>query len=192
VRLFVIFCAIVLGATVLAPLGLSAHSHVCCTVGDEHMFRGKDIDVNLDHGSIIFKHGDDDGTVEITEGYALIVNGNELHLRQDQRMLVRDYYNSFEAVLDDAKTIGISAAKLGVKGAATAIVEACRALCGESVEADEHSCDRNTDRETARLDEEKAKIERRAERLKRKAENLEKLHVRLREHVSELDRLGWF
>ncbi len=72
------------------------------------------------------------------------------------------------------------------------IVAACRALCGSDEDTDHTDSECDVDRATAKLDAEAAKIERRAERLKHKAENLEKLHARLREHVSELEALGWF
>lgn len=191
-KAFGIFCAIILGVIVLAPLSLSAHVRVSCSLGDEGMFRDKNVDLELDHGSIIFKHEDGDETVEITKDYALIVNGNELHLHRDQRGLVRDYYESFQSVIEDAKEIGIAGVKLGAKGLAVGLAAACRALCGVASDADRDGHDCKLDRETAKFNASGAKIEKRAERLKHKAEALEKLHERLRRNVTELDELGWF
>jgi hypothetical protein len=190
-RAFGIFCAIILGVMSLAPQDLSARVQVGCTVGDDGMFRDKDVDLDFDHGSIIFKHDDGNSTVEITKDYALIVNGTELHLRSDQRGLVKDYYESFHAVLDDASAVALAGIKLGAKGLAVGLVAACRALCGGAdVDVDHH--DHKLDRETSKMNAEGAKIEKRAERLKRKAETLVKLHEKLRRNVTELDQLGWF
>ena len=191
-KTFSILCALVLGVMLLAPIGLAARVQADCQIGDQKMFRDENVDVNLDHGSIIFKHKDGDETVEITKGYALIVNGNELRLHRDQRNLVKDYYESFQAVIEDAKTLALAGVKLGAKGAAMGIVAACRALCGVDSENDRDHHDSSIDRETEKLNAEGAKIEKRAERLKRKAETLEKLHDRLRRNVTELDELGWF
>ncbi len=85
-----IFCAVILGAIALAPLDLTARSYEFCITGDEGLCRGEGIDLDLDNGSIIFKHGEHDGTVEITKDFALIVNGDELRLHRDQQLLVRD------------------------------------------------------------------------------------------------------
>ncbi len=190
-KTFLIISVLFCSAMMLMPLGLSARSHAHhaqCNIGDTNMFRAEDVDLDLDNGSIIFKH-DDDGTVEITKAHALFVNGRELHLRRDQRVLVRDYYDAFEAVVEDAKTIAVAGVKLGAKGVAMGLVAACRALGGD-VDEDEHHV--SVDHDSEELKAEEAKLEERAERLKRKAEHLEKLHGELRAHVSELEQLGWF
>ena len=77
---------------------VDASAHKVITVqhdcDNDNLFRDGEVDVDIDDGSIVFTHEDDDETVEITEKGDLIVNGEPGAARtqraQARRELLRD------------------------------------------------------------------------------------------------------
>jgi len=194
-RFFAIICAVAIAASFI-PDRSSAEVRINCDRKCGGMFRGHDVDVNLNNGSIRYTNNDNDETVEITENYELLVNGDEVRLRSDQKRLVQDYYECFGDVVTCAKEIGVESVRVGIRGAAkgiTAVITALSRLgdgCGS--ERAERTLEMKLGHEGDKLDAATAKLERKADRLERRAERLEKLHKKLRHEIGALDDLGWF
>jgi hypothetical protein len=190
-----ILCAIAIAAIALPPASACAHVSVNCRHDADNMFRGNDVSIGIEDGSIVFT-SENDETVEITKGYDLIVNGDAVQLRGDQRRLVKEYYDSFQYIMDEAKEIGKEGIKIGARGAALGIATAADALkiLLEEWDRDEAKCklERKVNRKAEKLEAAADRLEKRANRLERKANALEKLHGKLRREISELDNLGWF
>jgi|WetSurMetagenome_2_1015567.scaffolds.fasta_scaffold79897_2 hypothetical protein len=191
---FVFFCVLALAAATILPSSASAHKS--CTVrhhcGESDLFRGDDVDVDFDHGSILFTNGDNDETVTITEDGGLAVNGRPVRLARDHRKLVEDYYETFDGVMREAKEIGIEGAKIGVKGAALGISAVVGALLSISNDRDSDDVEHELDRKGEKIERMADRLEKRAARLEVKAQRLEAQHDNLRSEIGELDDLGWF
>jgi hypothetical protein len=191
---FVILCVLTLAAATFLPPGASAHKS--CTVRhdceDSNLFRGDNVDIDIDDGSIVFTHQDDDETVEIAEDGRLIVNGNPVRLARDQRKLVEEYYETFDGIMEEAKHIGIEGAKIGVNGAKLGIAAAVGALLALGDDRDMEDLEIELDHKSEKIEHMADRLEKRAEKLEAKAARLEDLHGDLRNEIDELDDLGWF
>lgn len=194
-RFLAIMCAVAIAAS-LIPDRSSAEVRVNCDRKCGGMFRGHDVDVNLDNGSIRYTNNDNDETVEITDDFELLVNGDEVRLRSDQKRLVEDYYECFGDVVECAKQIGVESVRVGMRGAAKGITAIITALSRLGDDCDSERAERTLERklghEGDKLEAAAAKLEKRADRLERRAERLEKLHKKLRHEIGALDDLGWF
>lgn len=193
---FVIMCVLALAAaTMAAPTSASAHKsihvHHDCNDND-NLFRGDDVDVDINDGSIVFTNKDNDETVEITEEGNLIVNESPVRLSRDQRELVEDYYRTFDGIIEEAKQIGLEGARIGVKGAKLGLSALVGALLLIADDRDAEDLESELDRKGEKIERMAKRLERRAEKLEVRAERLEKLHDKLRKEIDELDDLGWF
>jgi hypothetical protein len=186
-------CAIVAALAMMMPAPVSAHRHTChFEDGGDSLFRDGGVQIDLDDGSLIFTHEDDDETVEITDTYELIVNGRPVRLNRDQQRLVKEYRDSFEYIVEEAKEIGIEGARVGVQGAKLGVAAALGVLKLLSPDYDSDDLDRDLDRKGRKVDRLASRLEKRADRLERKVDRFEDLHDRLRNEIDELDELGWF
>ena len=191
---FVILCVLMIAATAFMPTGASAHKgitirHDC---QNNNLFRGDNVDVDIDDGSIVFTHEKDDETVEITEDGGLVVNGSPVRLARDQRELVEEYYETFDGVMDEAKQIGLEGARIGVKGAKLGISAVVGALLLISDDRDSEDLEIELERKGDKIERMAERLEKRAKKLEARAERLEKQHDKLRNEIDELDDLGWF
>ena len=191
---FAILCVLMIAAAAFMPTGASAHKgitiqHDC---QNDNLFRGDNVDVDIDDGSIIFTHEKDDETVEITEDGGLIVNGNPVSLARDQRELVEEYYETFDGVMDEAKQIGLEGAKIGVKGAKLGLSAVVGALMLIADDRDAEDLEIELERKGDKIERMADRLEKRAKKLETRAERLEGMHDDLRSEIHELDDLGWF
>lgn len=195
-RTFSLICfAGLLVAALSLPASLTAEVTIRCDKhgsDDNDLFRGDNISTNLDDGKLLFTHEDDDETVEMNAEGDLEVNGRAVRLDASERDLVKDYYATFDGIVQDAKEIGLAAGKIGVKGAALGLKAVLGSLLLLSPDYDKDDLEEALDDEGDKLDRSAAKLEKRAKRLERKADKIEKIHKQLRDRVPELDKLGWF
>jgi hypothetical protein len=191
---YVILCALAVAAVMFMPLGASAHRniHFHHDCDNDHLFRGDDVSVDFEDGSIVYTHDDDDETVEIVEDGSLIVNGRTVRLTREQRRLVEDYYATFDGIVEEAKQIGIEGARIGVHGAKLGISAVIGALLLISNDRDADDLEIELDRKGDKIQHMAARLEKRAKKLEARAERLEDQHDRLRRKIDELDDLGWF
>jgi hypothetical protein len=191
-KYLVVFFVLALTAA-LVPPAASAHRniHFHHDCDNDHLFRGDDVDVDFEEGSIIFTH-DDDETVEITEKGVLSVNGRPVRLTGGQRRLVEDYYATFDGIVEEAKQIGIEGARIGVHGAKLGLTAVLGALLLISDDRDADDLEIELDRKGEKIERMAERLEKRAKKLEARAERLEDQHDRLRREIDELDDLGWF
>ena len=153
----------------------------------------EDVDIDIDDGTIIMTHNRrPKGMVEITEDYELYVNGRLVATDDEQKELLKDYYDLTMEVVEYATQIGYEGAKIGVSGAAIGLMAVggvFKALMTD-YEFEELEDD---------LEEEAEELEARAEELAEKAEDLEDIaeeladvHDDLRRETPELRDLDWF
>ena len=167
---FALLCVLVHAAAAAIPSGASADKNITIRhdCDSDNLFRGDNVDVDLNDGSIVFTHEDDDETVEVTKDGGLVVNGTAVRLAGAQRELVEEYYATFDGVMDEAtrdqpgprgsedRREGREARDLAVVGALLLIAD-----------------DRDAEDLEAELDRKGEKIERMAERLEKRAKKLE-------------------
>ena len=187
----VVILAAVFAAVLFVPANLPAEIHMRCD-DDDKMFRSDDVSVEFEDGSIIFTDKESDETVEITERAELVVNGRGVHLSRGERALVKDYYATLDAIVEDAASIGLQGAKVGVKGAALGLKAAVGVLLLLSPGYDGDDLEQDLEEDQEKLARTASKLEKRAERLEKRADKLERLHEDLRGKIDELNELGWF
>lgn len=186
-----VILAAIFAAVLFVPAGLTAEVHMRCD-DDDNLFRGDDVSVDFEDGSIIFTDQESNETVEITERADLVVNGQVVRLSRGQRALVKDYYVTFDAIVEDAKSIGLQGAKVGARGAALGLKAAVGVLLLLSPNYDGDDLEKDLEEDQEKLERVASKLEKRAERLEKRADKLERLHEGLRDNIDELNELGWF
>jgi hypothetical protein len=159
---------------------------------NDNLFQDDNVDVDINDGSIVFTHEDDDETVKITEDGGLIVNGTSARLAHDQRKLVEEYYEAFDGIIEEAKQIGLEGAKIGVKGATLGLSAVVGALMLIADDRDAEDLEIELERKGDKIEHMADRLEKRARKLEARAERLEDLHHDLRNKIDELDNLGWF
>ena len=191
---FALLCVLMLAAAAAIPSGASADKNITIRhdCDSDNLFRGDNVDVDLNDGSIVFTHEDDDETVEVTKDGGLVVNGTAVRLAGDQRELVEEYYATFDGVMDEAKQIGLEGAKIGVKGAKLGISAVVGALLLIADDRDAEDLEAELDRKGEKIERMAERLEKRAKKLEARAERLEDLHDDLRNEIDEIDDLGWF
>lgn len=191
---FAILCVLGLAAaTALLPVEALAHRtvHVHTDCNDtDNLFRDDDVEVDIEDGSIMFTH--DEETVEITEKGDLFVNDESVRLSLPQRELVQKYYDTFDAIMEEAKLIAVEGAKIGVKGAGLGLHAAVGALLALGDEDDLEDLEIELERKGDKIERMAAHLEKRANRLEARADRLEELHRELRDKIDTLDDTGWF
>lgn len=153
----------------------------------------EDVDIDIDDGTIVMTHNRrSKGKVEITENCELYVNGRLVATNDEQKELLKDYYDLTMEVVEYATQIGYEGAKIGVSGAAIGLmaVEGVIKALMTDYEFEELEDD---------LEEQAEELEARAEELAEKAEDLEDVadeladvHDDLRRETPELRDLDWF
>lgn len=190
---FVMLCVLGLAAAMaFVPVEAVAHRtihvHNDC---DDNLFRDDNVDVDIEDGVITFTHEEDE-TVEITENGDLSVNGESVRLSLSQRELVQKYYDTFDAIMEEAKLIAAEGAKIGVKGAGLGLHALVGALAALGDEKDLEDLEEELDHRGEKIERMAAHLEKRANRLEAKADRLEELHLELRDRIDALDDTGWF
>jgi hypothetical protein len=191
---FVILCVLMVAAIAFVPTSASAHKniHVHGDCDNDNLFRGDNVDVDIDDGSIVFTNEDNDETVGITEDGGLVVNGTSVRLTGDQRELVEEYYATFDGVMEEAKQIGLEGARIGVKGAKLGLSAVVGALLLITDDRDAEDLEIELERKGDKIERMADRLEKRAKKLEARAKRLEARHDNLRSEIHELDDLGWF
>jgi hypothetical protein len=180
--------AVVLALSMVLAAGARAHN--VCRHGDDWTFNHKSID--LEDGTLVIEHEDEDWTVEINEDYELYVNGEKIKTDREQKKLLRRYYRDYEDIEEMAGEIGAEAAKLGVAGAKLGVnAVACVAkLLLEDYDCEDMEIEIDIDEE--KIEKMAEKIQKQADKLEEKADDLEKTHRKLKKSIPELGDLEDF
>ena len=187
----------ILGVTLLAATlcitgNATAHAHHHWHCDSDEFFRGDDVEVSLDDGSIMFTHDEPDEKVEITEEYELIVNGRAVPLNHSQHRLVEKYYDCFSDVTGEAALIAKDAAKIGARGAKLGVCAIFGVLKLLSPDYDSKDLEVDLNLKADKIERMAERIEKRGAKLEKRAESLKCMHGELRHEIDELDALGWF
>jgi hypothetical protein len=169
---------------------MDAGSHRRCRDYDDGTFRNKHID--LEDGTLVIEHDDEDWIVEITEDYELYVNGDRVKTDREQRKLLRSYYRDYEEIEEFAEEIGKEGAKIGLAGAklgANAAICAAKLLL-DDYDSDDMELEIEIDKEA--LEKMVKKIEKKADKIEDMADDFEKKHRKLRRSIPELGDLEDF
>ena len=157
-----------------------------------NVFRGEEISVEFEDGTIILECNDNDDVVEITGDYELYINGDKVNLDGGQRELVEDYYESLDEIIETAKELGIEGARIGAKGAELGLKAVAGAFKLILDDYDSDDLERDMERHARRIEAQAEKLERKGEKLEDMADRFERTHKKMRRRIPELDDLGWF
>ena len=171
-----------------------------CDKHDDHHFDCFDNDfsidgirVNIDDGTITLTNKDDEyETVEFTENYELIVNGDNIDLNQKQQELVEEFYTLSFDLIEEAKKIGLEGAKIGVDGAKLGLSAVANAFRLLSPDYSSEDFERDIERKSEKLEKKAEKLEAKAEKLEVVADHLEDIKGELKQQTPELRDMDWF
>ncbi|MBN1406223.1 MAG: DUF2884 family protein [Calditrichaceae bacterium] len=159
----------------------------------EHNFSVLDnVEIDIEDDSIILMDKDCRDEVEITGEYDLYVNGKEIELNNDQRKLVKEYYEMYFEIIDYAKRIGLEGARLGVEGAAIGVKAVAGVFKMLSADYDSEDLEAELEEKAEELEKKAEVLEDRAEDIEAMAEELEDLHFALAEKIEALGDLEMF
>lgn len=154
-----------------------------------------DISFDLDDGTLIItceQDRHDRSVVEFTEDYKLFIDGDEIELNDDQRELVREFYDQSMDIVDYAKEIGWEGAKIGVEGAklgAKAIGCLFKLL---SPNYDSDDMEDEIERAAEKIEDRAELLEEKAKFIEDMVEDLDDIKDDMCDKIPELDRLSWF
>lgn len=158
----------------------------------DRVFRGEDVSIEFEDGTIILECRDNDDIVEITGDYELYVNSDKVNLDRGQRELVEDYYESLDEIIETAKELSIEGARIGAKGAELGLKAVAGAFKLILDDYDSDDLERDIERQAERIEAQAEKLERKGEKLENMAERFERTHRKMRRNIDELNDLGWF
>lgn len=159
--------AAVLGAPVPVAAAWSADSdHTSCRV------EGPDADIGFQDDELVFERGDE-VVATIAADYSLRVHGEPVALTPEQQFAVAAYRGGYDALVAEAKELGLAGAQLGTQAAFRAIGALFTGRMNEF---------------EAEIEAEAAKLERHAASLCALAETLETQHAELVATVPEFGR----
>ena len=119
----------------------------------------------------------------------MFINGDKVKLDDEQRVLVKDFYDQSMQIGKIAKEMGLEGAKIGAEGAKLGMKAIGGLIKMLLTDYDEEDLDYY-------LEAESEKIEERAELLEERAEELEDIADELEYHAEEeipkLEELDWF
>jgi len=155
-------------------------------------FDDTNIDVDND-GTVIINHrGRNKAVVEITEDYELFVNGHEIELTPEQKILIKEYYYLVIDLNTHATEIGIEGAKIGLEGAKLGTKAIKNVLKMFLTDYDSDDLEREMEKEAARIEAKAEALEEQADELEEMAERLEEVAEELEDEIPELENIIWY
>jgi len=170
-------------------------NHFICGPGNLHYGVNDDINLEIDGGNVIItceksRYRSDE--VKITEDYILYVNGKKVKVDDEQKALLKDYYDQTIELHEEAEIVGIEGAKIGIEGARIGTRAASGVLKMLFLDFDEDEFEEKMERKSEELEKMSEELEQRAEKLEEMADNLEDTHHDLSRKIPELRELEWF
>ena len=151
----------------------------------------QNIDIDIDDGTMVMIYEDyDDLKVEITENYELYIDNNKIKTNSRQKKLIKEYYESFLQIIDDAKKIGLEGAKIGMDGAKIGLKAVAGVFKLLGSDYDSEDLEEELEEEAKKLEKQAEKLELKGELLEELADKFEKLHEEMIEEIPELKRLS--
>jgi len=180
------------GAALFFSCSASAFESRHWDCGQDHFFRGDDVEVTINDGCITFTDEESCESVQITDECKLVVNERIVHLDRHQQRLVETYHSRFSNLTEDAIELAKDAVKIGLDGAKLGAFAVLGVLKLLSPDYDSDDLEVDLSIKGNKIERKAERLERRGERLEKRAESLECLHRELRSSIRELDELEWF
>ena len=171
-------------------LSAGAYARRVCTDDNDRVFN--DMSIDLEDGTLVIEHEDEDWIVEITEDYKLYVNGDKIKTDRQQKKLLRSYYRDYEDIEELAEEIGRDATEIGVAGVK---LGASAVACVAKLLLEDFDCkdmEIELDIDEKKIEKMAKKIEKKADKIEDLADDLEKTHKKLRRSIPELGDLEDF
>lgn len=178
-------------ALAFATAGVADDDDIHVTTSNGHMWNMDDLNIDIDDGSVIITHEDEDGKIKITDDYELYVNGKHVKTDDHQKELLTEYHGLVLSIKDDALDIGLEGAKIGLEGAGIAFEAIGGVFKMIFTDYDEDDLDRDLDRKTAKIERKAEKLEDRADEIEAKAEDLDDLYSDMADDIPEIGNLDW-
>lgn len=141
---------------------------------------------------MLVSRSDADLLVEITRQNELYINGKNIPLTDEERIVVASYYNSYEELIDNACRMARNGIELGASGVHAGLKALSGAFSVFVEDMDEVQFEVVMEDEAERLEEVAEALEENAHDLEILAADIEVLHEELKEEIPELDQLEWF
>jgi len=149
--------------------------------------------VRIDDSSIILINKEnDDESVEFTDDYELLIDGEKIDLDRKQQKLVEEFHTMTFDLIDEAKKIGLEGAKVGISGAALGLVAVGNVFKLLSPDYDSEDFEREMEEEAEKLEKKAEKLEEKAEALEDMADELDEIRDDLQDITPELQDYEWF
>jgi hypothetical protein len=140
---------------------------------------------------VIMNVYDRDEHIRITEDHELFVNEEKITLDADQQEMLVEFYDLTFEIKTEAKFIAKEGAKIGVDGAKLGLKALGYAVKMLFTSYTEDDLERDIEAEAELLEERGEELEDMAERIEDLVEDWERVGLRLKREVPELDELEW-
>lgn len=130
--------------------------------------------------------------IKITGDYRLYVNGDRIDLDNEQKNLVKDFYQQAVEIDKEAKVIEKEGKEIGLEGARIGVRAASGALKLLFLDFDEDEFEEKIERQAEKLERKADALDEKAGKLEDLADELEDMQHELSRKIPELDELRWF
>lgn len=158
----------------------------------DYMNHLDDVDIDFEDGDLILTSDEYDSEVIISKKYELYIDDKFIPTNDEQKELLKEYYQTTYKLYIEAIKIGKEGIKIGIQGAELGISVIGKLFLLLSSSYDTDDLEEDIEREEEKIEQQAKKLEKKADRLERKAKRLESLAEEMREAIPELEELGWF
>lgn len=176
---------------VLGSTGMASKHGRNVSFFDDNIYTSDDISIDIDGGSVIITHEDENDEIEITDEYELYVNGQLIKTDDHQRELLEEYHTQVMEIKDYAIVIGKEGARVGIEGARVALKAIGGVVKMIFTDYDEDDLDRDMDRATEKIEAKAELLEEKAEKIEDMADDLEDMFYELEEEIPAIAKLDW-
>lgn len=188
-KIIYILLAAILLLVPAAPV--SAETNYSYNLFNGHKFDIDDIELRLDDGDVILYNKLSDDEVIISDEFELIINGLEIELDPQQRILVKECHTIVYDIIDEAVKIGLEGGKIGLEGAGLGIKAIGGILKMLLTSYDEDDLDRDMERAAEKLEKKAEALEERAEEVEDMVKDLEDVYEEMFDVIPALAELDW-
>jgi hypothetical protein len=175
----------------LASAGLAGKNHHEISFFDGNIYNSDEINIDIDHESVIITNDEEDGEIEITDDYELYVDGKLIKTDKRQRQLLVEYHTLVMDIKDYAVDIGKEGARIGIEGARIGLQAVGGVVKMIFTDYDEDDLDDDLDRATERLEARAELLEDRADKIEDMAEDLDDMYYDLEKEIPAIADLHW-
>lgn len=176
---------------ILGSTALAGKHHRSLSLFDGNIYCSDDINIDIDGGSVIITHEDEDDEIEITKKYELYINGELIRTNERQRELLEEYHTLVFDIKDYAIEIGKEGARIGIEGAKIGLKAVGGVIKMIFTDYDEDDLDRDMDRAAEKIEYKAELLEDKAEKIEDMADDLDDMFYDLEEEIPAIAELEW-